>query len=171
MFKKISFAILGISCLSQAVAQTPYVSTKDEKNPAVTILNGQITKYIFQNDPQYTWYAANQNAYKPADAVLTAMTAAKDKYQFLVFGGTWCEDTQFILPKFFKLQEQAGISDNQVSFFGVNRAKQTLGNMSNVFKITNVPTIIVMKGGKEVGRVIEYGKTGKWDEEVAELLK
>ena len=47
---------------------------------------------------------------------------------------------------------------------------KTLGNIADAFKITNVPTIIVMKDGKEVGRVIEYGKTGKWDEELAELL-
>ncbi len=27
-----------------------------------------------------------------------------------------------------------------------------------------------MKDGKEVGRVVEYGKTGKWDKEIAVLL-
>jgi thiol-disulfide isomerase/thioredoxin len=99
------------------------------------------------------------------------MKAAKDKYQFVIFGGTWCEDTQFILPKFFKLQEDAGIADSKISFFGVNREKQTLGNMAAAFKVTNVPTIIVMKDGAEVGRVVEYGKTGKWDKELADLLK
>ena len=36
--------------------------------------------------------------------------------------------------------------------------------------ITNVPTIIVMKNGKEIGRVVEYGKTGKWDKELAEIV-
>ncbi len=36
--------------------------------------------------------------------------------------------------------------------------------------ITNVPTIIVLKNGKEVGRVVEYGASGKWDEELASLL-
>jgi hypothetical protein len=46
-----------------------------------------------------------------------------------------------------------------------------LGNLNDAFKITNVPTIIVMKDGKEIGRVVEYGKTGKWDVELAELLK
>jgi thiol-disulfide isomerase/thioredoxin len=171
MRKKLFLAVISTLIISQLTAQTPYVSSKDEKHPEVTILNGQISKYILQNDPQYTWYISNQNAYKPSDAVLAAMEAGKDKFQFLIFGGTWCEDTQFILPKFFKLQEQAGVADKNISFFGVNRAKQTLGNMSTVFKVTNVPTIIVMKDGKEVGRVVEYGKTGKWDEEIAELLK
>jgi hypothetical protein len=29
----------------------------------------------------------------------------------------------------------------------------------------------VMKDNKEIGRVVEYGKTGKWDVELAEILK
>jgi thiol-disulfide isomerase/thioredoxin len=152
-------------------AQTPYTSSKDEKHPDVTVLNGIISKYALENNAAFGWYPANQSAYTPATEIINAMEAAKDKVQFVIFGGTWCEDTQFILPKFFKLQELAGFPDNNISFFGVNRAKQALGNIAAAFKITNVPTIIVMKDGKEIGRVVEYGKTGKWDLELAELLK
>jgi hypothetical protein len=36
--------------------------------------------------------------------------------------------------------------------------------------IINVPTIIVMKKGRELGRVIEYGKTGKWEKELADII-
>jgi len=169
--KKLSLLAITILFAALSQAQTPYTSSKDEKHPDVTVLRGVISKYILLNDPQYTWYAPNQNAYKPSVEVLNAMEAAKNKYQFVVFGGTWCEDTQFILPKFFKLQESAGVPDSSISFFAVNRAKQTLGNLADAFKIVNVPTIIVMKDGKEVGRVVEYGKTGKWDAELAELLK
>ena len=68
------------------------------------------------------------------------------------------------------LQEKAGIPDDRITFFGVNRDKQTLGNIASAMKITNVPTIIVMKDGKEIGRVVEYGKTGKWDNELADIL-
>lgn len=153
-------------------AQTPYTSSKDEKHPDVTILNGIISKYALQNNVSFNnWYTSNQGYYTPPPEIVNAMEAARDKVQFVIFGGTWCEDTQFVLPKFFKLQELSGFPDNSISFFGVNRAKQTLGNVAAAFKIINVPTIIVMKDGKEVGRVVEYGKTGKWDAELAELLK
>ena len=171
--KKIFFTgMLILSVIVSGNAQTPYTSTKDEKHPDVTILNGIISKYALQNNAEFDkWYSSNQGYYTPATEIINAMEAAKDKVQFILFGGTWCDDTQFVLPKFFKLQELSGFPDNSISFFGVNRAKQTLGNMAAAFKIINVPTIIVMKDGKEVGRVVEYGKTGKWDVELAELLK
>ena len=119
----------------------------------------------------FSWYASNQAIYEPAPEIVKAMESAKDSVQFVVFGGTWCEDTQFIIPRFFKLQELSGFPDKGISFFAVNRNKVTLGNITAAFKVTNVPTIIVMKDGKEKGRIVEYGKTGKWDAELAELLK
>jgi thiol-disulfide isomerase/thioredoxin len=169
--KKLLFAILIIATVNNVVlAQTPYTSTIDANN--VTILNGIITKYALANNASFnSWYATNQQGYVPQPTVIKAMEATKDNVQYVIFGGTWCGDTQYILPKFFKIQAQAGVADNAISFYGVDRQKQTLGNIQAAFGITNVPTIIVMKAGKEIGRVVEYGKTGKWDEELADILK
>ena len=164
-------AVLYTAISTNLNAQTPYTSSKDEKHPEVTVLNGIISKYALQNYDSFMWYLSNQGIYDPAPEIIKAMELAKDKVQFVIFGGTWCEDTQFIIPRFFKLQEISGFPDKGISFFGVNRTKETLGNITAAFKITNVPTIIVMKDGKEVGRIVEYGKTGKWDTELAELLK
>jgi thiol-disulfide isomerase/thioredoxin len=152
-------------------AQTPYTIVKDEKNPGGLIYTGLINKYTLINEASFTWYNDNQKNYKPSTELLNGFEAAKSKVHFVVFGGTWCDDTQFILPKFFKLQQLSGVSDSCVSFFGVNRDKKTIENVSAAFNITNVPTIIVMKSGKEIGRVVEYGKSGEWDKELLELVK
>jgi thiol-disulfide isomerase/thioredoxin len=90
---------------------------------------------------------------------------------FIVFGGTWCEDTQNLLPQFYKLQELTGMKEDRIVFFGVDRDKKTIDNIAQTFNITNVPTIIVMKDGKEAGRVVEYGSSGNWDEAMTNLLK
>jgi hypothetical protein len=37
--------------------------------------------------------------------------------------------------------------------------------------VDKVPTIIVLKNGKELGRVIEFGKYGLFDMELGEILK
>jgi thiol-disulfide isomerase/thioredoxin len=161
------FAILGFMTTN---AQTPYTAITNERNEL--ILNGIITKYAIQNSEKLnTWYANSAKNYSASPTLVSALAGATGKMQLIVFGGTWCEDTQNILPKFFSCQEKAAYPDNSISFFGVDRAKTTLGNVQKAFGITNVPTIIVMKDGKEVGRVVEYGKTGRWDEELAALLK
>ncbi len=151
--------------------QAQYEICPDEKHPEQHIFRGIINKYVVQNDTAYTkWYNSSQGYYSPDTATLNAFERTKGKIQFVVFGGTWCEDTQFILPKFFKIQEKSGVPDDAITFFGVNRAKKSLGSISDAFNVTLVPTIIVMKGGKEIGRVVEYGKTGKWDKELVEIL-
>ncbi len=151
-----------------ATAQTPYTSTVVGSS---TVLNGMITKYALVNNATvFPWYEINSKGYTPDPSIKQAMDSAKKDVQLVIFGGTWCEDTQNILPKFFSLQEQTGFPDDHITFYGVDRSKKTLGNLAAAFGITNVPTIIVMKNGKEVGRVIEYGTTGKWDAELAALL-
>jgi thiol-disulfide isomerase/thioredoxin len=162
--------LLGSLFFVNAYSQAQYQILKDEKHPEQHILRGIINKYLLQNDTTYKWYASNANGYKADTAIILAFEKIKDKVQFVVFGGTWCEDTQFILPKFFKLQEMSGVADTSITFFGVNRAKKSLGSIADAFGIINVPTIIVMKNGKEIDRVVEYGKTGKWDKELADIL-
>ena len=157
-----------ISLLS---AQTPYTSVPDPQQPGGKILNGVISKYIFINDTSCTWYKPSQDIFTPKKEVVDAFNASKGKFSFLIFGGSWCDDTHFVLPKFFRLQELSGVPDSAISFIGVDRDKRSLGNLTQVFEIKNVPTIIVLKEGKEVGRVVEYGKTGQWDTELADLLK
>ena len=166
------FAGIFLLFTMAATAQDGYTITKDVNNGGGNILTGIINKQLLQTDANFKkWYTPSQNEYKPDSTVVAAFKKAiTQKLQFVIFGGTWCEDTQFILPRFFKLQEIAAIPDNNITFFGVNRSKKTLGNVADAFSIVNVPTIIIMKDGKELGRVVEYGKTGKWDVELGEII-
>jgi thiol-disulfide isomerase/thioredoxin len=168
--KNIWLVIFAVSIATITNAQTPYTTAPDEKTGG-TILTGVINKYTLINHPNFNWYASSQQSYKPNVSIINAFEVAKSSIHFILFGGSWCDDTQFILPKFFKLQELSGFPDSSISFFGVDRDKKTLGNVSAAFQITNVPTIIVMKAGKEIGRVVEYGKTGNWESELMELIK
>ena len=163
------FVMLTFTAISMN-AQQQYEVTIAEKHNNQKVLRGIVTKDILKNDTSFKWYEPNQSYYKPDTAIVNSLRKNKDKVQYVIFGGTWCEDTQFILPKFFKLQETADITDDQVTFFAVNENKKSLGHIAEAFGITNVPTIIVMKDSKEIGRVVEYGKNGKWDVELAEIL-
>lgn len=171
MKNKIVFTCLFALISFAAISQTQYEVSADPKHADVKILKGIINKQILISDTAFKWYATSQKIYNPSDTSVVGPLQRNKNVSYIIFGGTWCEDTQFILPKFFKLQEKAGISDSSITFFAVNRQKQTIGNIAAAMNITNVPTIIVMKNGKEVGRVIEYGTIGKWDKELSDIVK
>lgn len=98
--------------------QAQYEISQDEKHPEVKVLRGIVNKYLVQNDTAFRWYTQSQGYYNPDTATLNAFERTKGKVQYVVFGGTWCEDTQFIIPKFFKIQEKSGVPDDAVTFWG-----------------------------------------------------
>jgi thiol-disulfide isomerase/thioredoxin len=134
------------------------------------ILKGFMTKQELATDSSFTWFAENQKGYSPDQNALQLLRANRDSINIVAFGGTWCGDTKYILPKFFLLADAAGFSQDRVTLIGVDRSKKTIQHLSEAFGITNVPTLIVMKNGKEVGRVVEYGHTGLFDKDLAEIL-
>ena len=137
MKKYVFTFLLLIIATAGLFAQAQYEASQDLPNhPNVKIVRGLINKYQIQNDTAFKWFGPNQGGYKADTATLNAFERAKGKYQIVVFGGTWCEDTQFILPKFFKLQEQTGFPDDAITMFGVNRAKTSLGNIAKAFNKT-----------------------------------
>lgn len=164
--KKLAFIVLAFS-FSTLFAQAPEVTLESN---GTKILKGFVTKRDLTTDSAFTWFAENQKGYTPYAAGLQSIKSNKDSISFLVFGGTWCGDTKFILPKFYSLSEAAGISQDQITLLGVDRNKKTIQHLSEIFQIINVPTIIVLKQGKEIGRVVEYGKSGMFDKDLGEII-
>jgi thiol-disulfide isomerase/thioredoxin len=156
-------ALLAIN----ASAQDTQITTE---SGGTKIIKGFFTKKDLATDSSFTWFTANQQGYIPEQNALQALKANKDSINIIAFGGTWCGDTKFILPKFFVLADAAGLSQDRITLVGVDRSKKTIQHLSEAFGIVNVPTIIVMKNGKEVGRVVEYGKYGMFDKELGEII-
>ncbi|MEO7961252.1 MAG: thioredoxin family protein [Ginsengibacter sp.] len=152
-------------------AQKEYTVIIDSLHNSQEILKGLITKKDLAENSQYAWYAESRKIYPVADRkAVEGMRKNKDNVKLVIFGGTWCEDSHFVLPKLFKIQEESDFPENRMVIYAVDRNKETLNGMTAIYHITGIPTIIVMKNGREVGRVVEFGKTGKWDKEFAEIF-
>jgi thiol-disulfide isomerase/thioredoxin len=166
--KKILPFICAVVFATAGFSQKQYevlVERPNEKS-----LKGIISREVVQNDTSFKWYAENLKGYTPnADAVKGLKTLA-DSIQLLVFMGTWCEDSHAVIPKFFALTDAAGFSKDRITLVGVDRNKKTGGHLTEALNIINVPTIIVFQHGKGMGRVIEYGKSGLFDKDLAEIL-
>lgn len=164
--KQFLFAAALIISFQTAFAQTQ-ISQDGNGNK---VLKGFMTKQELATDSSFKWFKENQQGYTPDQNALQRLRANKDSINIIAFGGTWCEDTHYILPKFFVLADAAGLSPERITVLGVDHDKKTIQHLSEAFDITNVPTIIVMKNGKEIGRVVEYGHTGLFDRDLAEIL-
>lgn len=169
--KKTTIALLTLLIAAvPAFAQNQFEVSTDKDGGK--ILKGILSRDLIEKDTAFynTWYAANFKAYAPNADAVNGLKIHKDSLQLLVFMGTWCEDSHFIIPKLFHLSDAADFPSDKISILGTDRAKKTLGHLSETMGVTNVPTIIVMKKGKEVGRIVEYGKYGQFDKELAEIL-
>ncbi len=163
-------AFFGSSCSSsrqQATAHPKYIVVADAKTK---VLKGYINRSVLESDTAFKWFAANMK-YGTADA--SAVEVFKNNsanFSMVIFGGTWCEDTQNLLPVFYRLVIKSGYPENKITLIAVDRAKTAPDDLHKTYHITNVPTFIVMRDGKEVGRVVEYGKEGQIDKELGEIV-
>jgi thiol-disulfide isomerase/thioredoxin len=162
------FLLIAVVILS---AQIVFAQTEISQDASGNkVLKGFITKQELATDSSFKWFAENQKGYTPDQNALQLLRANRDSINIIAFGGTWCGDTKFILPKFFVLADAAGLSQDRITLLGVDHNKKTIQHLSEALGITNVPTLIVMKNGKELGRVVEYGHTGLFDKDLAEIL-
>lgn len=162
-----SVAIFLFAVVS-AAAQTQYEVIKDADGSK--ILKGIIGKDLLAGDSTFTWYAPNLSGYTPNPEAISGLRTKGNNLHIIAFMGTWCDDSRNIIPKFYRLLEAGNFPLSRVTLFGVDRQKKTLSDMADALGVTNVPTIIVMKDGKEAGRVVEYGKYGLFDKELGEII-
>lgn len=157
-----------IAITSTGFTQTQYEIIKDYTGEK--ILKGIISRDILANDSSFKWYKQNLKSYPAGKESAVTFGKHKDSIQLVIFLGTWCEDSHAIIPKLFPFLDAAGFSNDHVTLIGVDRNKKTISHFTDAFNIINVPTVIVMKEGKELGRVVEYGRYGMVEKELAEIV-
>jgi thiol-disulfide isomerase/thioredoxin len=167
--KKIFFAAFALLSVHALFAQTPSAEISRDAS-GNKVVKGFLTKQELLADTAFAWFPSGQKSFVPNADAVKGFAAGKDAVNIVVFGGTWCEDTHMVLPKFYATADAAGFAPDRITLIGVDHSKKTLYNLSEAFGITNVPTFIVMKGGKEIGRVVEYGTSGYPEREVAGIV-
>lgn len=166
MRKIVFFLMIFSSCSPK---YNTFFTTHENKQEKV--LQGIINRNIIEADTTFKWFATNYNYAQPSGKAIETIIQQKNKFKLVVFGGTWCEDTQNLLPLFYKLIDKSEYPNRKLVLVGVDREKQSGNDLSANYKITNVPTFIVLgNDGKEIGRVVEYGKGIGIDNELAEII-
>lgn len=160
---------LAVTATVYSFSQSQYQVFSEKPNEKT--YKGIISREVLEKDTSFKWYAENQANYAPNSLAVEELKKNKDSLELLVFMGTWCEDSHFVIPKFYSLLDASGFPQDRVTLIGVDRNKKTYSHLCEALNIENVPTIIVMKKGKELGRVVEYGTYGLFDKEMGEIIQ
>ncbi len=152
--KFISILFAAIAMSLSVTAQKPYSISKDDQT-GQTIFKGPMTLADLQGEPSFTWWKRSTEGYTPDPNAIAYLKSALPAFTIVTIMGTWCDDSQNLVPKLAKVLSASGFPMERFAMFGVDRAKETGGIESKVYAVKRVPTIVVFKNNNEVGRIVE----------------
>ena len=119
-------------------------------------LTGKVTRTDVQG--AVGWETLKGEDYSPDASLVKAIQENTGDVKVLLFLGTWCGDSKREVPRFFKLMDQAGISEGQVEIIALDRSKKDTEGLTEQWQVEYVPTFIFIKDGVEIGRIVETPK-------------
>ncbi|WP_159475099.1 TlpA family protein disulfide reductase [Chryseobacterium sp. 18068] len=174
--KKIITNIFTLSVLTLAMqqfnAQKVVVNREVETTNDGKMLLGNQLKEQFVKEPYSEWYTKEFNEYALDQKAVGELRKNNiTSYNLIVFVGTWCEDSHRDFPRLMKILEEVKYPDSRLTIIAVNRKKESPTGDEVKYNVSKVPTIIVEKYGKEIGRIIEMPTTGYVERDLVEILK
>lgn len=155
MKKAILLLAITASLTSCEAQKKPIMTSETTVVKTNDILLGKQTKEALLNIPYSLWYKPNYENYKPNTATITELKKHTEGVSVTLFMGTWCEDSQQQVPAFYKILEEVQFDNDAVTLIAMDKNKTTSEQFEKDLNITNVPTFIFYKNGKELHRIVE----------------
>ncbi|GAA4463094.1 hypothetical protein GCM10023093_10790 [Nemorincola caseinilytica] len=145
-----------------------HASLKDEKNGQV-VYKGIFSYRDMEQEPTFSWLPHGMDEYNPDATATDYLQKTIGNYKLVIFLGTWCEDSQHLLPQLFKVLEKINIAWEDLMLIGMDRTKTTNNaaaqQLAKRYNIALLPTIVVLNSNDdEIGRITEtVSKSVEWD--------
>lgn len=130
-------------------------SIASEEKEKLPILTGIQTREAISAAPYDSWFAPTYSTYPADKEMLDEVKPLLADVKIKIFMGTWCEDSQREVPHFYKLLDIMKLNDTNLELVTVDEEKETPEHLEDGFNITNVPTFIFYRDGKEINRIVE----------------
>jgi len=150
------FLLLSFSTAGQDINRLEFSESSNNM-----ILIGSCSRDAFAMPEFQEWFDLNYEDYEPDQGVMEDLKTLPIKDITLkIIMGTWCSDSRREVPRFYKIMDDLGVTDDQVKLLMVNHDKKIPGMDIEDLNIERVPTLIFYKADingavKEMGRIIE----------------
>lgn len=152
--KKLILLVIAVTGIMDTKAQIDFPPTPE------AMLIGKHTFDELKGNADYIWFDKGVVSYPPTPAYIDSLKNFKKPYTIYILGGTWCDDTQKLLPQLYVVLKTINKKiDTEATLYFVDRDKKSPDGTEAKYELKNVPTIIVYnKANVEVGRIIESVK-------------
>lgn len=132
-------------------------------------LTGELTEAkVWETVP--VWRAGMDN-HKPDAKALATIKACDKETNITVIFGTWCGDSKHYVPQLLKALHEANNPKLKIKLIGIDNQFSQPTDVIQPRKLINVPTVIIERGGREIGRIIETPATASVEEDLAAILQ
>jgi thiol-disulfide isomerase/thioredoxin len=142
-----------------ATLPTPARSPAQDRAP----LLGPLTRAQLKTPPYAEWFDSQYSRYQPGAESVAALRSRLTGVSIETYFGTWCGDSRRQVPRLVRLLDLAGFDENRLSLVGLSdqrmEFKQAPGNPERKRYVHRTPTIVVLRDGAEVGRIVETPTT------------
>ncbi|MGZ2369046.1 hypothetical protein ACXR6G_04625 [Ancylomarina sp. YFZ004] len=136
-----------------------------------SILLGRVTLVGLNDTLCSDWFKPEFKAYNlDADILLELKKKDLTGLKMILVLGTWCHDSHIQVPRMIKLLEGMKFPMSSLEIFAMDTNKKAPGIDIKAIDVKLVPTLIVYKGEKELGRIIETPKLSI-EADLLEILK
>ncbi|HEX7153463.1 MAG TPA: thioredoxin family protein [Thermoanaerobaculia bacterium] len=115
-------------------------------------------------------WRAIADAYKPDEKTIARLRAITEPVKLEVVLATWCGDSKYHVPRLLRAVELANNPNVTVALIGVGPDFTTPMSVVQTQNITNVPTVIVHRNGRELGRMNETPAAATVEEDIADII-
>jgi hypothetical protein len=145
------------------IAATPRPSFGAGPAAQGSTLVGPVTIADLRKPPFSDWFESQYSRYQPAAPAVESLRTALAGVSIEAYFGVWCGDSKRQVPRLVRLLDLAGFDERNLTLVSLSdqpmQFKQAPMNPEAKRHVHRTPTIVVVRGGAEIGRVVETPAT------------
>jgi thiol-disulfide isomerase/thioredoxin len=131
----------------------PEVAAPEVAATRVPALTGLLTRPQLQ--AYDGWQTLLAEDYTPGTEPVESLRTRAGTFSVLLFVGSWCPDCKREVPRLWKIADQAGLPGSTFEIHGLDRTKTDDEGLTARWDVHFVPTAIVLRDNRELGRIVE----------------
>ncbi len=126
-----------------------------EEKSGKPYLIGICNREAFSDSNFAWWFNSNYDQYQVDSSDAIELKNKINNYDITIVMGTWCSDSRREVPRFYKILDAIDYPSYKLTLINVDRKMKSIATEVDEMNIEYVPTIIIYRNEKEIGRIIE----------------